>query len=438
MPPSLLDGAGGANIIRAMALPPAPGPAEQKPRPYRWVVIVVWMVAHLWTYIILESLGLLLPGIRVELGLTPIQEGWLGASAILGQLFLAVPLGWWLSRYSAKALTTLTMLASTVLIFVQGWAPGFLVLLAGRFLFGVTMVARQPARALLIRQWVPVGEVVVVNVLMNALWGVVALGIIFTPLLLNLLGGWRQTLYAFGVIALGLTLLWQVLGRERLTRDYVVEVQSRERSPITSLFRHRELWLLGIGMLGMGVNWGAFGTFWPSLMLDRYQVSLTRSASIMAISGVLSALLGVAAGLVIRRVGRKRTVIVLTGLLFPLSTVAMLWTGSYPLLLLLGLLNGIAWLFFPVAETIPFELRGITPREIAVAISFLEALSWAGAAIGPVLSGALQEFTGDLRLALVVACSMGVTVFLGGVLLPRHWERPVEEAVTPGIVGPSP
>lgn len=401
---------------------------DTKAPAYRWVVVITWVAVHTWGFLILESIGLLLPSIRQELKLSPVEEGWLGSSAILGSLLLSIPAGWLLSRFSPKRLTSITLLAGAALIMLQGWSPVFAVLLIGRFLYGMSAVARTPARTLLIKQWVPQREIVVVNALGNLLWGVVAIGFILIPVVLELLDdSWRNTFYLFGGISLGLALLWQVLGKERITPEYEAELNSQKSTPVISAIRHPELWVVGIGMVGAGITWGGLATFWPSLMLDRYQMSLTASASIITISGVSTALIGLAIAILVSKVGKKRLVLLLCGIAMALSSVGMLWTGSYPVLVIIALVHGVAWSFFPIVMTIPFELSGIKPREVAVAIGFLEAAILAGGVVGPILAGFLHDTTGDLRTALMTTSLLSLAMTFGALLLPRKWDQPALE-----------
>ncbi|MCY3691576.1 MAG: hypothetical protein OXH30_06210, partial [Chloroflexi bacterium] len=80
----------------------------------------------------------------------------------------------------------------------------------------------------------------------------------------------------------------------------------------------------------------------------------------------------------------------------------MTLTGSLPALLPLTFVNGIAFGFWPVLCSTPFHLPGVHPREIAVSLSFIQMSSSAGITIGPLVCGALQQATGDLRLSLAV------------------------------------
>ena len=122
---------------------------------YRWVVIALWMTGHIWTYVVLGSLGFLLPSMREELGLSPIQEGFLGSAPQVANILLAIPFAWFLSRYRPKLVGSISFFGAAALVFFQGWAPYFLLILLGRVLYGATATAREPARVLLIRQWIP-------------------------------------------------------------------------------------------------------------------------------------------------------------------------------------------------------------------------------------------------------------------------------------------
>ncbi|MCH9037291.1 MAG: MFS transporter, partial [Chloroflexi bacterium] len=282
----------------------------------------------------------------------------------------------------------------------------------------------EPARVLLIRQWMPPNEIVIANSLANFLWGIVALGFIATPLLLELLdNSWRNTLYVFGVVSLVLAVVWQIFGRERITPEYEAQLRSQDTSPISSIFRHRELWMLALGVMGIGVNFSAFSTFWPSFRLEEYGMSLTASATVMAVGGLFSSVTGIVVAILVARKGRKRQVLLMSGVVIALTSVALLWTASYPLLFLIFVVQSVGWTFFPVVMTIPYEFSGIKPREVVVMVSFLYTMLFVGAFAGPILAGVVQEIAGDLRMALMITSLAALTMTISGFLLPRAWDR---------------
>ena len=390
---------------------------------YRWVVMLTWTGVHVWGYVLLETIGLFLPSMREDLGLTSVQEGWLSASAMIGNLILALPAGWLMSRFSPKALSTITFYVAAGLAVLQGWSPVYVVLLVGRFMFGAVMMIREPAGTLLTRQWALKREIVIVNSLRSSLWGFVAVGFLAVPHLLSLLDDdWRATFYAFGASALVLAVVWQVVGRERRTAEYTSELNSQTGTPITSLFRYPELWLVGIGMVGISITWTALTTFWPSFVLDEFDVSLKSSGAVLAVVGVVSGAGGILVGLAVSRFGRKKTVLWLSGILACGSTILLLHVDSFWYIMAIGVLNGAAWTLFPVVITIPFELQGIKPREIAVTTGFLTMAMWVGGALGPVIVGYINESTGDMRLALTVTSFCSLIMTAASLPLPRRYD----------------
>ena len=73
-------------------------------------------------------------------------------------MILALPAGLWFSKLNAKRVTTITFILGALLVLLQGWSPIFAVLLLARALYGISMVVREPVRAMLVRQWALPGK----------------------------------------------------------------------------------------------------------------------------------------------------------------------------------------------------------------------------------------------------------------------------------------
>ena len=106
------------------------GHEEQVPA-YRWVVIATLTSGVATALTSLFIIGLLLPDITEELGLSPSQQGWLGASAVFGNVILAIPIALWLSRYRPWRVVALSFLGIGVFTLLQGWSPTITILIAG-------------------------------------------------------------------------------------------------------------------------------------------------------------------------------------------------------------------------------------------------------------------------------------------------------------------
>lgn len=386
---------------------------------YRWVVISLYLIANVSAQMVINTLGILLPAITADLALSSGQKGLLGSAPFWSTIALALPLGFAGSRLSPKWLTAATLAGCALCLFLQSWAPVFAVLLLGRLLFGIGTIAQQPARALLIRQWFQPREVVLVNGLSNVFFGlVVGGGLALAPVLLILLADdWRTTLRVFGFYYVALTALWLLLGRDRMTEEFA----AAQAQPVLSLLRgalaHRDLWLCGGGFAGATMAFSAFLSFYPTLMLEEYGVSLRISGVALAVDVVLGGVAGLAAGYFAAAWQQEGRFLQVLGIMMIGSFAGMILSGDLTLIFVMAVINGIAWTFFPILITVPFNLRGIQPRQLAVAFTFTMMLISLGQALGPLLVGYIVELTGDLKLAMLIMSFVPVTLVIAGSTL---------------------
>ncbi len=401
-----------------------PQPALSYSR-YRWTVMVVWLFSSVSSFMVLNTLGILLPAISADLDLSPSQQGLLGSASHWGNIALAIPLSWATSRLSPKWLTAATLLVATGCLFLQSWAPVFIVLLAGRLLFGISNIAQMPARVLLTRQWFPPREVIYLNGLSNVLFGlVVGGGLVLAPVILDLTDGdWRATLRIFGLYFAGVTLLWTLVGRERTNLADQDVVAEKGLDVVKGALRHRDLWIGGLGFAGATMSFGAFLAFYPTLMLEEFDISLRLSGVILALGVVVGGIGGIGIAWAASTHGREGNYLQVLGILMIGTNLGMVLTGSVPALFVLSFFNGVAWAFFPILVTIPFHLPGIKPRELAVAFAFTMMMTSVGTSLGPLFTGYLQEGLDDLKMALFLISFTSISLILAGSTLRFRSQR---------------
>ena len=386
---------------------------------YRWVVMGIWLTASVSGFMIMSTIGILLPAISAELSLSPFQQGMLGSAAYWGNMALAIPMGWWTSRFAPKILTTITMILGTLSLVAQAVSPVFAVLILGRVAFGISVVARQPARAFLTQQWFPARQVVLVNSISNAMFGlVVGGGVAASPFILMALGdSWRSTLFTFVGLFAVMTILWMIFGRERVTSEYRERLASQDASILKGTLRYRDLWIGGLGFVGATTAWSGFLSFYPTLMLEAHQMSLVWSGGILALGIFMGGICGLGFGWVVMVSDRGRTILLTTGATMAATFMAMTLTSSIPILLVLTFVNGIAWGFWPVLYSVPFHLPGIRPRELAVGLAFIQMSSSAGITLGPLATGLLQQATDDLGLSLAIVSFASLSLCVAGLVM---------------------
>ena len=310
-------------------------------------------------------------------------------------------------------------------MFLQSWAPVFIVLLAGRLLFGISNIAQMPARALLTRQWFPPREVIYLNGLSNVLFGlVVGGGLVLAPVILDLTNGdWRATLRIFGLYFAGITLLWTLVGRERTNVADQDVVAEKGLDVVKGALGHRDLWIGGLGFAGATMSFGAFLAFYPTLMLEEFDISLRLSGMILALGVVVGGIGGIGIAWAASTHGREGNYLQVLGILMICTNLGMVLTGSVPALFVLSFFNGVAWAFFPILVTIPFHLPGIRPRELAVAFAFTMMMTSVGTSLGPLFTGYLQEGLDDLKMALFLISFTSISLILAGSTLRFRSQR---------------
>ncbi len=386
---------------------------------YRWLVIGLWLWSSVSGFMVLFTIGILLPNISDDLKLSPGEQGLLSSTSHWGSVALTIPLTYWTSRFGAKMLTTVTLFLGTGFLFLQSWSPVLAILLLGRFAFGILQIAQQPARAFLTQQWFSAREVILVNGLSNVCFGlVVGGGLAASPFILESFGNdWRATFRVFGVMFGVLTILWQLLGKERKTEEYRRQERAQEPGVLKRALSYRDLWIAAFGFVGATTAFTAFLSFFPTLMLESYDISLRWSGGILALGVFVGGMGGLGIGWLAAIKSKENPFLVGLGLMMAATYAGMLLSGSIPVLIALNFLNGIAWGFFPILITVPFHLPGIRPREVAIALAFTMMSTSVGSALGPLITGYLQEPLGGLKFSLLLVSFASLSLCIAGFTL---------------------
>ncbi len=359
------------------------------------------------------SFGLLLPSIREDLGLTPLQEGWLGGAVQIGSIAVTIGAVAKLSAARPRRLMLFSTSIGSACVFLMGGAANFAMLLLSRVSFGAFSATRVPGRALFVQQWFPRNEFPIVSGVTIGFIGVVEfLALALTPWIEKETGSWRTTLYIFGGVNVAIFLLWILLGRERRTPDYEERVKSAPRVSMRTVLGYRQLWLAGFAGMGVTMSWQGFGNFWPSYMLEAHDFSLQRSGFLFGLISLASVPTSLGFGILATRLDDRRPMFILCGLVILGGMFGMMLTDTYWALALCVLAVGASWGFMPLIFTMPYELPNIPVTHVAAGTALLSILVTIGGFLGPVISGVLTDITGSRFIALVACASMSVTLII--------------------------
>lgn len=395
---------------------------------YGWLVLgLLWAIDLLNNYTAF-SLGVMLPLMKEDLGISPIQAGLLGSSYFIGFAVGGLPASVWLSRFSPRLITLVFSILGGGLLLLQGWSPNLWVLLVGRFLFVLLSIGRLPSEVILIHQWFNPRTYALAN---GITFAVIALGQCLgfgaTPFMMEVLGGWRGVYFLVGALLLVLAAVWFFLGRERLpapgSSAHISPNQDGAASPLREVIRRPVIWLISSTQIGPAIAFGAFFTFWPTFAIEDRGMVLSQAGPILSIysfGGILGAF---SSGPLCDFLRRRKPLIWSAGLALPILYLGILQVDqewAVPLIFLgMGFFS---FIVIPVLVTIPFDM-GMRSREIAIVWGLMRTFTSTSAGIGPLLVGGMVETYGSLYLGLAVTIPSAFLMAIWGILLPETWRR---------------
>ncbi len=399
-------------------------------RGYRWFLNLAVMLCAAPIYWYAFSIGLLLPEMRTDLGLRPAQEGWLSAAFFLGSFVFTIPLTNLLSRLAPVRLMSGVFALCTALFFLAAAVPSYPVQVAVRFLVAVLFVANNPVRTLIIHQWFEPDEYPLANGASNATFGVTEPIAFFTTLpLLRLFGGWQGMIVFFGAFSAVSTAIWLALARDRPRQQRRLAAPTAGGGSPLGVLRRREVLYMGLIAAGGAMTWASFITFWPTVAENTFRLSDGMIGLVLAFTAIAVVPASLAAPMLLARTGRRVPLMAGAALLQAPAFALTLVTSNVPLLCLIGLFQGMSWLYFPLLLTAPFQLRRAAPREIAVAAAFIVVTNAGAQTLGPAIAGGLAEVF-PLRPVLAII-ALGPLVTALGALLIGEPEPEAEAAPGP-------
>ncbi len=388
-------------------------------------------MAALWVLdgtstVMIFLIGVALPEIRNDFDTRPVQEGFLGAAFFIALTTLSLPSAIWMSRFSPRLLTLLALIGMMVTAAAQGFAPNYWILFAARLLFMYALVSRTQAEVLLIQQWFSGPRIAVLNSVTVASFGLGQLAAIgAVPLIMQLVGGWRGVHLLLAAVYAAVAVAWLIVGRERPYQYTPMEgdpaAQGTEPAaggPAGVMRRHPVLFLLASTQFGGAIAWASFITFFPTFALETHGLSLIAVGVIFSAFPIGGTIGSLTVGLLSNLARRRKPFIFLPGFVMPILylTIMNLPPGAWlPFLIALGIMTTSV---VPMVLTVPYDMQ-LRPREVAVAVGLVRTITPLGSAIGPILSGALQEQTGSLEQALLIVLPVSISVGLIGLLLPE-------------------
>jgi sugar phosphate permease len=390
----------------------------------RHLVLFVLCLMYFVSYVDRVNISVAGPLLRKELGLTPIELGFIFSSFAYPYTAMQIVGGWTADRFGPRlVLATLSLLwAAATTLTGMSWSVASLV--AFRLLVGVGEGGAFPAATRALTWWLPVRER---GFAQGATHAFARLGGAVTPaLVLAVVAryGWRMSFMILGAATAGWTVLW--LASFRNTPELHPWVGSQELAAIreggespraktgsTSWSRvAASMWLVTVVDFCYGWSLWVFLTWLPSYLSEARGFELDRMAQMTALplfAGVAGdALGGVMSDAVYRRtrnlaLARRSMLVVGLGGSFAFITPAVIVTSAVTAVFLLAaafffleLANAVLW-------TLPLDIAG---EHAGTASGMMNAGFGVAGIVSPVVFGLLIQRTGRYEAPLLISAAL--------------------------------
>ena len=404
-----------------------------------WTVLLLNRLHYSTVVLASFGFGLFLPFLKEDLGLSYLQIGLLQAVAWGTSALCLVPFSVLFARFNPNRRVLVGLVLMTPFLFTQGLAGGFWTLLASRFLMVLTQAGMTPARPLLLRWWAAprhYSNATAVGLSLHSTF--MAAALTFSPVIIVLLNSWRLAYFLQAALMGAHCLVWTALtwkappsledtansaiGNQPAEADESMDRDDRDASLLSALIRYPHAWLLGVVMLCLSASWTTVLTFLPIILESERGVAISAGSILFGFLYYVLIPGGMLGSWIFNHISNRRVMVMLPALLNVLSTLGALLSGN-AILAAVGLTGmGLAWMFVPAMEILPFEFKDIRTREVSVIAGLVQTFGAVGFGGGPVLAGALAESTGSLVTGVLVVGGLTGLAVLAAAALPKRFE----------------
>lgn len=375
-----------------------------RPSPYRWFVLV--LAALTFTLVMgmpTMSLPVLFPEIAADLQLTIFQIGVVWGIGSLTGIVMGLLGGIIGDRIGAQR----TLLIFCAFIGVAGaaraLANGFPMLVFTVFLLGVATPVVPTNIHKICGIWFPGRELGMAN-------GIVATGMALGFMLGSLLsatvlspwlGGWRNVLIFYGVIAVLFSAVWAFT--KSMPDDADGRMQRHTRLPIRQGLAHvmrlRNVWLLGLALFGMsGAIQGTLG-YLPSYLRAIGWEAAAADSALASFHG-MSMLFAIPIAVLSDRLGKRRVLLMICTIMIAIG-FALLLVVTGPLVWVAVILSGLPRDgFMAIFMTKVLETEGVGATYAGTATGLTLGCSMLGSVLAPPLGNSLESIALNLPFAL--------------------------------------
>ncbi|MFA5506976.1 MAG: MFS transporter [Vulcanimicrobiota bacterium] len=361
----------------------------------------------------------LLPELSAEYGFDKAKGGLLISLVSLAKAFVPLFAGAMAARFGLHR-ALLVGAAFSGLAVALPFLPDITALMAGRFLFGVGGAIIVTLMGPLVMTWFPKKELPMVTGLNNVAVNTGITVALFATLPAAQHVGWKNTLVLFGALCAMLAVLWGVFGAEGPIKREVKTNTVEQKPSIMEMLKRSETYWLGLAFTGPLSLYLALNSWLPSHYETAFGLERAAASQLTGLFNLVGIPVAILGGYLCSKFGKRRPLIILAGILMPLSSYLLVNSPVAEIRLTSAVVLG-ASLFLYVAPlfTIPMELPNIDAPRVALMMGCVFSLAYIVSTISPWLTGYLYDAYGSYAYGLSLFCVMSGLLAIGGFMLPE-------------------
>ncbi|HEY8459792.1 MAG TPA: MFS transporter [Blastocatellia bacterium] len=398
-------------------------PAALKESPWRWVLMILLVVAMLFCYAQRNALGVASKSIEDDLGFNPAKTGLLLSSFFWVYAFMQIPSGWLADRFGVRRTYAVSFIFFSLTSALTGLTNGLAMLILLRMLMGTGQAVAFPASSRAVANWFQESE-------RGFVTGLYLAGVRIGGALVSVFGGWFLTRYDWRwfFVAIGAaSMVWVApwMGFLKRWEEKPAETAATERQGASfmeslALLKNRSALGIFLGFFAYNYVWNVFQNWLPNYLEKERKFTkiemgvfnampLVAMSVIIVISGALSDWL-IGRGYEEKKVRKTFIAIgmLVCCLIAPAGFVEDRMTSVWLLTISLSGL-GIA---SPNTWTLT---QAVSSKKIVGTVSGIQNFGGnIGAILAPMLTGFIAHFTGSFATALALCAAIlvaGVIVF---------------------------